>query len=54
MVVLIHRGRDNSGLFLAEPAEIVVAKNRVNGQLGMVKAEFDAPMQTFGEVKQCW
>lgn len=54
MVVLIHRGRDNSGLFLSEPAEIVVAKNRVNGQLGMVKAEFDAPMQTFGEVKQCW
>lgn len=54
MVVLIHRGRDTSGLFLAQPAEIVVAKNRVNGQLGMVKAEFDAPMQTFGEVKQCW
>lgn len=49
-IILVHRARDASGLFLPAPAEIVVAKNRINGGLGMVRARFDGAFQTFTEV----
>jgi replicative DNA helicase len=52
VVALIHRPRDASGLFLPTPAEIVIAKNRVNGELGVVRASFDGGTQTFTEVRE--
>lgn len=52
VVALIHRPRDAAGLFLPTPAEIVIAKNRVNGELGMVRASFDGGTQTFTEVRE--
>lgn len=53
-IVLVHRPRAASGLFLDVPAEIVVAKNRVSGELGMVQAKFDGATQTFTELDGEW
>lgn len=52
VIILIHRPRDAAGLFLSTPAEIVVAKNRVNGGLGTARANFAGAFQTFTEVAE--
>lgn len=49
-IVLIHRPRDAQQMFLPVPAEVVVAKNRHDGELGVITCDFDGPTQTFREL----